>query len=111
MEGSLVRPIGERAEANFGRFASDEATQLVRRFESISDEKEQHTLSSAMQKLFIENAPSLPLYTSPLWGIFNTTRVGGFPTRFRPFASAVPGVGAPPGGADALPALVEVQPR
>jgi peptide/nickel transport system substrate-binding protein len=111
MDGSLVKPIGERAEANFDRFASDEATQLVRRFESISDEKEQHTLSSALQKLFIENAPSLPLYTSPLWGIFNTTRVSGFPTRFRPFASAVPGVGAPPGGADALPALVEVRPR
>jgi peptide/nickel transport system substrate-binding protein len=111
MDGSLVRPIGERAEDNFGRFASDEATQLVRRFEAISDEKEQHTLSSAMQRLFIENAPSLPLFTSPLWGVFNTTRIGGFPSRFRPFASAVPGVGAPPGGADALPVLVEVQPR
>jgi peptide/nickel transport system substrate-binding protein len=111
MDASLVRPIGERAEANFDRFASEEASRLVQRFESISDEKEQHTLSSAMQGLFIENAPSLPLYTSPLWGVFNTTRLGGFPSRFRPFASAVPGVGAPPGGADALPALVEVQPR
>ena len=111
MDGSLVRPIGERAEANFHRFASDEVTPLVRRFEAISDEKEQHTLSSAMQRLFIENAPSLPLFTSPLWGVFNTTRLSGFPSRFRPFASAVPGVGAPPGGADALPVLVEVRPR
>jgi len=111
MDGSLVRPIGERAEANFNRFASDDAAQLVRRFESTSDEKEQHTLSNAMQRLFIENAPSLPLFTSPLWGVFNTTRIGGFPSRFRPFASAVPGRGAPPGGADALPVLVEVQPR
>jgi peptide/nickel transport system substrate-binding protein len=111
MDGSLVRPVGERAEANFGRFGNDEATRLVRRFEAISDEKEQHTLSNAMQRLFIENAPSLPLFTSPLWGVFNTTRVSGFPSRFRPFASAVPGVGAPPGGADALPVLVEVKPR
>ncbi len=111
MDGSLVRPVGERAEANFGRFASDEATRLVRRFEAISDEKEQRTLSTAMQRLFTDNAPSLPLFTSPLWGVFNTTRVSGFPSRFRPFASAVPGVGAPPGGADALPVLVEVKPR
>ncbi len=111
MDGSLVRPIGERAEANFDRFASEEATQLGRRFETISDEKEQHALSNAMQRLFVDNAPSLPLYPSPLWGIFNTTRLRGFPSRFRPFASAVPGVGAPSGGADALPVLVEVQPR
>jgi peptide/nickel transport system substrate-binding protein len=111
MDGSLVRPLGERAEANFGRFASDEMTPLLARFEAISDEKEQQTVSRAMQRLFIENAPSLPLFTSPLWGVFNTTHVGGFPSRFRPFASAVPGVGPPPGGAGALPALVEVQVR
>jgi peptide/nickel transport system substrate-binding protein len=111
MDGSLVRPAGERAEANFNRFASDDATQLVRRFQSVSDEKEQHTLATAMQRLFIENAPSLPLFASPLWGVFSTTHLAGFPTRFRPFASAVPGVGPPPGGTDALPVLVEVQPR
>ncbi len=111
MDGSLVRPVGERAEANFDRFASDDATQLVRRFESLSDEKEQHALAMAMQRLFNESAPSLPLFASPLWGVFSTTHLGGFPTRFRPFASAVPGVGPPPGGTDALPVLVEVQPR
>ncbi|HXB56673.1 MAG TPA: ABC transporter substrate-binding protein [Vicinamibacteria bacterium] len=111
MDGSLVRPVGERAEANFNRFASDDATQLVRRFEALSDEKEQRPLAIAMQRLFIMNAPSLPLFASPLWGVFNTTHLSGFPTRFRPFASAVPGVGPPPGGTDALPVLVEVQPR
>jgi peptide/nickel transport system substrate-binding protein len=111
MDGSLARPIGEKAQANFGRFASDEMTPLVRRFEALSDETEQQSVSRAMQRLFVENAPSLPLFTSPLWGVFNTTRLGGFPSRFRPFASAVPGVGPPPGGAGALPALVEVRPR
>src|SRR5260221_5490462 len=111
MDGAVVGTIGEKAEANFGRFASDEATQLVRRFEAISDEKEQHTLSSAMQRLFIENAPSLPLFTSPLWGVFNTTRLGGVPSRVRPVASAVPRVRGPPAGADALPVLVQVPAR
>ena len=111
MDGSLARPIGERAQANFDRFASDEMVPLVRRFEALSDEKEQKAVSRSMQSLFIENAPSLPLFTSPLWGVFNTTRLSGFPSRFRPFANAVPGVGPPPGGAGALPALVEVRPR
>jgi peptide/nickel transport system substrate-binding protein len=111
MDASLVRRVGQRAETNFHRFASEEATKLVGRFEAISDEKEQRTLSSAMQRLFIENAPSLPLFASPLWGVYDTTRLGGFPSRYRPFASAVPGAGAPPGGTDGLPVLVEVAPR
>jgi peptide/nickel transport system substrate-binding protein len=105
MDGRLARPIGTRAEANFGRFASDEAGKLLRQFESSSDEREQVALGLAIQRIFIETAPSLPLYASPLWGVFNTTRLAGFPSRFRPFASAAPG------GADTLPVLIEVKPR
>jgi peptide/nickel transport system substrate-binding protein len=105
MDGSLVRPIGEPAEANFDRFASDEAARLLRRFEATSDEKQIQAIGLELQKLFVENAPSLPLYASPLWGVFNTTRLAGFPSRFRPNASAAPG------GADSLPVLVEVKPR
>ncbi|MFI5184033.1 MAG: ABC transporter substrate-binding protein [Vicinamibacteria bacterium] len=105
MDATLVRPVGTRAEANFGRFVSDEAAKLLRQFESTSDEKEQVAVGLAIQRVFIDSAPSLPLYASPLWGVFNTTRLAGFPSRFRPFASAAPG------GADSLPVLIEVKPR
>jgi peptide/nickel transport system substrate-binding protein len=105
MDATLVRPVGTRAEANFDRFASAEASKLLRRFEAVSDEQEQVALSLALQRVFVDTAPSLPLFSSPLWGVFNTSRLGGFPSRFRPYASAVPG------GADTLPVLVEVQPR
>jgi len=92
-------------EANFGRFVSDEAARLLRQFESTSDEKEQVAVGLAIQRSFIDSAPSLPLYASPLWGVSNTTRLAGFPSRFRPFASAAPG------GPDTLPVLIEVKPR
>ena len=105
MDGTTVRPVGTRAEANFGRFASEEAGKLLRRFEAVSDEREQLALGLAIQKVFADAAPAIPLFASPLWGVFNTSHLGGFPSRFRPYASAVPG------GADTLPVLVEVQPR
>ena len=44
---------------------------------------------------------------------FNTTRLTGFPSRFRPYASAVP-PGSPRGAfpaPDSLPVLLEVRPR
>jgi peptide/nickel transport system substrate-binding protein len=105
MDASLARPAGTRSEGNLGRFASDEATKLLREFESTSDEKKQVALGLAIQRIFIESAPALPLFASPVWGVYNTTRLSGFPSRFRPYASAIPG------GLESLPVLVEIKPR
>ena len=113
MDGTLVRPAGERAEQNFHRFADPEAEKILRRFEETSDAAESSRLAVELQRRFAINAPSIPLFISPQWGVYNTTRLTGFPSRFRPYASAIPG-GSPTGGypaPDALPVLLEVKPR
>jgi peptide/nickel transport system substrate-binding protein len=106
MDGALVRPIGEEAVDNFHRFASSEAAELLRRFEATSDPNEQADLTRQLQRLYVANAPSLPLYASRLWGVFNSKRFSGFPSRFLPYAGA-----APDGQPDTLPVLIEVKPR
>ena len=106
MDGALVRPIGEEAEDNFARFGSDEAGKLLRRFESTADTEELLGLGSDLQRLYVDNAPSLPLFASPLWGVFSTERFGGFPSRQNPYGSAVPSATS-----DALPVLVQAAPR
>ncbi|HEY2943834.1 MAG TPA: ABC transporter substrate-binding protein [Vicinamibacteria bacterium] len=106
MDGALVRPIGEAAVDNFHRFASAEVGELLRRFEATADLKEQTDLARQLQRLYVENAPSLPLYASRLWGVFNSKRFSGFPSRFLPYAGA-----APDGQPDSLPVLIEVKPR
>jgi peptide/nickel transport system substrate-binding protein len=93
------------AEENFQRFASAEAGPILRQFEASSDAGELLALSGELQKIYVENAPSLPLFASPLWGVFNTSRYVGFPGRARAYA------GASPGQTDTLPALVEIAPR
>ncbi len=105
MDATLVRPIGEKATENFQRFASSEASSILRRFEASSDPDELLALTGELQKIYVENAPSLPLFASPLWGVFNTSRFMGFPGRVRAYA------GASPGQTDTLPALVEIAPR
>jgi hypothetical protein len=45
--------------------------------------------------------------------VYNSIRVTGFPSRFRPYGNAVP-TGSPRGafpGPDSLPVLLEVKPR
>jgi peptide/nickel transport system substrate-binding protein len=106
MDPALARPVGEKATANFHRFASEEAGRLLRRFEASSDEAELARVGRALQQIYVENAPSLPLFASPLWGVFNTSRLAGFPNRLRPYGGASPGLAS-----DALPVLVEVTPR
>jgi peptide/nickel transport system substrate-binding protein len=105
MDATLVRPIGEEASDNFHRFASPEASTLLRSFEATSDPAELARLNSQLQKLYVENAPSLPLFASPLFGVSSSARFVGFPGRFRPFGAA------DPGWPDALPVLVDVAPR
>jgi peptide/nickel transport system substrate-binding protein len=106
MDGALVRPIGEEAEDNFHRFSSEEAGRLLRRFEASTEVDELAGLGRDLQRLFVENAPSLPLFASPLWGVFSTERFSGFPSRQNPFGSAVPSASS-----DALPVLVQATPR
>jgi peptide/nickel transport system substrate-binding protein len=105
MDAAIVRPIGEEATENFQRFGSAEASVILRRFEASSDPDELLALTGELQKIYVESVPSLPLFASPLWGVFNTSHFVGFPGRARAYA------GASPGQADALPALVEIAPR
>jgi peptide/nickel transport system substrate-binding protein len=105
MDPGLVRPIGAEAANNFQRFGGTEAGPILRRFEASSDPTELASLSNELQKVYVEHAPSLPLFASPVWGVFNTTYYTGFPSRLRPYAAAAPG---PP---DSLPALLEIAPR
>jgi peptide/nickel transport system substrate-binding protein len=113
MDGALVRPVGERAEGNFHRFADPAAEQLLRRLEATSNAAETSRLMTDLQRQFVDKAPSVPVFIGPQWGVYNTTRLTGFPSRFRPYANAVP-TGSPRGAfpaPDSLAVLLEVKPR
>ena len=113
MDGTLARKVGERAEVNFHRFADAEATRLLRQIEQTSNPTETAALMADLQRRFVQSAPSIPLFIGPQWGVYNTTRITGFPSRFRPYANAVP-TGSPRGAfpaPDSLPVLLEVKPR
>jgi peptide/nickel transport system substrate-binding protein len=106
MDSALVKPIGEKAVANFHRFASEDASRALRSFEASSEPAEQQRLARVLQKLYVDSAPSLPLFASPLWGVFNAGRLTGFPSRFSPYAGSSPGLHS-----DNLQVLVAVKPR
>jgi peptide/nickel transport system substrate-binding protein len=106
MDSALVKPVGEKATGNFHRFASEDASRALRRFEASSDPAEQKRLAYELQKIYVDSAPSLPLFASPLWGVYNGSRFTGFPSRFTPYAGSSPGQHS-----DNLQVLIAVKPR
>jgi peptide/nickel transport system substrate-binding protein len=100
------KPIGERGVSNWGRFHEDDVDRTLAEFELTSDPGEQRRLSSRLQGLFAEHAPIVPLYPSPSWGVCNTGRFVGFPSKENPYARLSPF--SPP---EYLLVLLSLEPR
>jgi peptide/nickel transport system substrate-binding protein len=87
-----VRPIGESAPENWHRFGLPAADTLLRQLEETTDPVEEKRLTAALQRLFVEHAPAIPLFPGPLWGEFNSARFTGFPDASDPYAPLSPHV-------------------
>jgi peptide/nickel transport system substrate-binding protein len=90
MSGESVRPLGEPAPENWHRFALPAADVLLARLEESTDPEEQRRSSSALQLLFAEHAPAIPLFSGPQWGEYNAARFTGFPDAGNPYAPLAP---------------------
>ena len=43
-----------------------------------------------MQRIFVEEAPAIPLYPNPSWAEYNTRRFTDFPSKENPYADPSP---------------------
>ncbi|WP_405430047.1 ABC transporter substrate-binding protein [Streptomyces anulatus] len=82
-----VKPVGTRALNNYHRFGTKKADALLDRFAASSDEAGQREQIDALQRLFDEQAPVVPLFPGPEWGSYTDTRFTGWPTEDNPYAT------------------------
>ncbi|MBD3349119.1 MAG: ABC transporter substrate-binding protein [Candidatus Eisenbacteria bacterium] len=90
MSSKTVEPVGEIAPGNWHRFASARADSVFDAFEGETDLEGQMRLAARLQRIFVEEAPAIPLYPNPSWAEFNTGRFVGFPTEDDPYADPSP---------------------
>ncbi len=90
MASSTVRPTGENSMGNWHRYGSPAADAILTAFERATDPDEQHRLAARLQRVFVSEAPAIPLYPNPSWAEFNTSRFKGFPTADDPYADPSP---------------------
>ena len=80
-----VKPVGETADVNWHRFGLKEADLLIKELEQTSDDNEIKNFIFQLQHLFVENAPSIPLFAEPSWGECNTKYFTNFPSEENPY--------------------------
>jgi len=90
MSSEYLQPIGETADVNWHRFSVASADSLFRKYEQTSDQNEITEIIYELQHLFIEHAPSLPLFAEPSWAECNTKFFTNFPSAENPYATLSP---------------------
>ncbi|WP_129575803.1 MULTISPECIES: ABC transporter substrate-binding protein [Sorangium] len=106
MSTELLKPVGEVSARNWHRFGAKHADPLFQQFEAATDPGDQKRILDAIQMIFVEAAPVIPLFKNPSWGEYSTKRFTGFPTTENPYAKLTPN--NPP---EYLLVLTELRPR
>ncbi len=90
MASSTRKPAGVASMGNWHRYGSAEADRALAAFEREADPAAQRRLCAEMQRVFVAEAPAIPLYPNPSWAEYNTGRIAGFPSSEHPYADASP---------------------
>jgi peptide/nickel transport system substrate-binding protein len=110
MSETTSAPVGTDAlGGNYGRYVSQKGDQLLNQFATTVDPAQQKQVAQQLQQVFADEAPLIPLYLSPLWYEYNTTRFTGFPTKDNPYV--VGSFGQVVGSAEALIVMTSIKPK
>jgi peptide/nickel transport system substrate-binding protein len=83
-------PIGTPMFWNFQRFHHADVDRLLRDMEKTAEAKSSFDAGTALQRLFIREAPAIPLFSNPVWASWSTKRFRGFPDARNPYARPAP---------------------
>ena len=110
MSSAASAPVGTDAlGGNYGRYVSQKGDQLLNQYASTTDQAQQKQVAAQLQQVFADEAPLIPLYLSPLWYEYNTTRFTGFPTKDNPYV--VGSFAQVTGSAEALLVMTSIKPK
>jgi len=90
MDGRWLKPVGEAADYNFGRYDSPEATAALDEYANATDDATREAAIQKVQKIFVEDVPAMPIGTRPFISEFNTRSYTGWPSDDDPYTNADP---------------------
>jgi len=80
-------PIGQSAPSNYERWMDPATDQLLDQYAGSTDTTVQQQALAGLQKIMVEQLPSIPLTAEPYWYEYSTAKFVGWPDAQHPYAA------------------------
>ena len=80
-------PIGQPASSNYQRWMDPNTDALLNQYATSTDPAVQKQAIIGLEKIMVEQLPSIPLTNEPYWYQYNTSKFVGWPDQQHPFAA------------------------
>lgn len=101
-------PIGQAASTNYERWMDPTTDKLLQDYATSTNPAAQTQAIQGLEKIMVEQLPSIPLTFEPYWGQYSTAKFTGWPSASDPYQSA--GTLEPPDTEDVILHLQPVNP-
>ncbi|WP_219472207.1 ABC transporter substrate-binding protein [Nonomuraea rhizosphaerae] len=88
--GGLAQPVGKAATGNYERWKDPATDKLIDEYAATEDQAEQERATQGLGKIMVEKLPAVPLFYSPSWAQFRTSKYVGWPSEQDPYAMPSP---------------------
>jgi peptide/nickel transport system substrate-binding protein len=82
--------IGTAAASNFERWSDSTTDQLLNQFATSADPSVQKQAIDGLQKVMVEQMPSIPLVFGATWNEYSSAKFTGWPSASNPYAAPAP---------------------
>lgn len=90
LNSSNTKPLGQTAISNWERWSDPATDALLNQYATSNDQSVQQQAIAGLQKIMVEQVPSIPLVYGATWNEYSTARFTGWPTADNPYASPAP---------------------
>lgn len=90
LSSANTAPVGQQATSNFERWSDSATDELLAQYAGSIDPKAQQSALAGLERIMVEQAPSIPLVYGATWYEYNTSRFVGWPDQAHPYASPAP---------------------
>lgn len=86
LNSEFATPVGTSTSANFERYKSDEADQLLAQLRAAADEDEQKEIVDQLQQIVYDEVPVVTMFYGGLWALYSDKNFTGWPSEDNPYA-------------------------
>ncbi len=90
LNSSNTKPVGQTAVSNWARWSDPATDTLLNQYATSTDQNVQQQAIAGIQKIMVEQLPSIPLVYGATWNEYSTARFTGWPSESNPYASPAP---------------------